>query len=232
MIRLAVILAYFLTISPFNLITEVAAVSKDKSNNNNLVINQQDKLKLHQDAPSLKTKVLNLAVKAYNHANEKGQVKKPYLTVIDYSLPSSKQRMWVFDVDKDKLLYNTYVAHGKNSGNLYAKSFSNRPSSKASSLGTYITKGTYIGGKGVSLNLQGMEKGYNNNAFDRRVVMHGAWYVTKQFIKNNGRAGRSWGCPAVGTKWAKPIINTIKNGSVIFAYFPDTNWLSHSNYLS
>lgn len=186
---------------------------------------------LHKAAPSLNTAALNLAISAYKHAYEHGDVKKPVLTVIDYSLPSSKKRMWVFDVTHDQLLYKTYVAHGKNSGDLYAKKFSNIHQSKASSLGTYVTKGSYIGGKGFSLNLQGLEPGINNNALSRRVVIHGAWYVKPEFIQAHGRAGRSWGCPAVSPKLAKPIINTIKNGSIVFAYYPDKNYLDQSNYV-
>ena len=139
--------------------------------------------------------------------------------------------MWVFDVRKERLLYNTYVAHGKNSGTNRANHFSNINSSKQSSLGTYITKDTYIGSKGYSLNLQGLDKGFNDNAYNRRVVVHGAWYVEPDFIKKAGRAGLSWGCPAISQKLAKPVINTIKNGSVIFAYFPDKYFLSHSGYL-
>lgn len=186
--------------------------------------------RLHELAPSLKLKALNLAANAYTHAYEEGTVKKPILTVIDYSLPSSQKRMWVFDVAHDQLLYKTYVAHGKNSGDLYAKSFSNIPQSKASSLGAYLTKGSYYGSKGMSLNLKGLEKDFNNNAFSRRVVIHGAWYVKPDFIQSHGRAGRSWGCPAVSPKLAKPIINTIKNGSIVFAYYPDKKYLSQSDY--
>ena len=186
---------------------------------------------LSNKAPQLNKKVLKLALTAYKNANIKGVVKKPMLTVIDYSLPSNKQRMWVFDLNRERLLYNTYVAHGRNSGVNRATHFSNAESSKQSSLGTYITKDTYIGHKGYSLNLKGLDKGFNDNAYNRRVVMHGAWYVEPRFIKQAGRAGLSWGCPAVSQTLAKPIINTIKNGSVIFAYFPDKNFLSHSGYL-
>lgn len=186
---------------------------------------------LSYKAPKLNKKVLKLALTAYKNANKKGAVKKPVLTVIDYSLPSNKQRMWVFDLNRERLLYNTYVAHGKNSGVNKANHFSNKESSKESSLGTYITKDTYMGHKGYSLNLQGLDKGFNNNAYNRRVVVHGAWYVEPDFIKRAGRAGLSWGCPAISETLAKPIINTIKNGSVIFAYFPDQYFLSHSGYL-
>lgn len=186
---------------------------------------------LSRKAPQLNQRVLKLALTAYNNADKKGEVKKPVLTVIDYSMPSNKQRMWIFDLRHERLLYNTYVAHGKNSGSVSAKSFSNRESSKQSSLGTYITKDTYIGHKGYSLNLKGLDRGFNDNAYNRRVVMHGAWYMEPDFIKRAGRAGLSWGCPAISQKLAKPVINTIKNGSVIFAYFPDRRFLSHSGYL-
>ncbi|MCP0913436.1 MULTISPECIES: murein L,D-transpeptidase catalytic domain family protein [Legionella] len=185
---------------------------------------------LSRKAPTLNKKVLKLALAAYQKAKQKGAVKKPVLTVIDYSLPSSKQRMWVFDVSKERLLYNTYVAHGKNSGLDIPHHFSNKPSSKATSLGTFVTRNTYIGSKGYSLNLQGLEKGFNDNAFNRRVVIHGAWYVEPSFIKKAGRAGRSWGCPSIAQTLAKPVINTIKGGSVVFAYYPDRNYLSRSGF--
>jgi hypothetical protein len=187
---------------------------------------------LSTKAPQLNKNVLKLALTAYKNADKRGAVKKPVLTVIDYSLPSNKQRMWVFDVRNERLLYNTYVAHGKNSGVNSANHFSNRESSKESSLGTYITKDTYIGHKGYSLNLQGLDRGFNDNAYNRRVVIHGAWYMEPDFIKKAGRAGLSWGCPAIAQTLAKPVINTIKNGSVIFAYFPDKYFLSHSGYLT
>lgn len=186
---------------------------------------------LSNKAPKLDKKVLKLALTAYKNADKRGDVKKPVLTVIDYSLPSNKQRMWVFDVRNERLLYNTYVAHGRNSGSNVPSHFSNRESSKESSLGTYITKDTYIGHKGYSLNIQGLDRGINDNAYNRRVVIHGAWYVEPDFIRKAGRAGLSWGCPAVAATLAKPLINTIKNGSVIFAYFPDKYFLSHSGLL-
>jgi hypothetical protein len=186
---------------------------------------------LSQKAPQLNKNVLKLALVAYNKASAKGTVKKPVLTVIDYSLPSSKQRMWIFDLRKEKLLYNTYVAHGMNSGMSTPHHFSNKLSSKETSLGTYVTRDTYIGSKGLSLNLQGLERGFNDNAYNRRVVIHGAWYVEPDFIKKSGRAGRSWGCPSIAKTLAKPVINTIKNGSVVFAYYPDKYYLSHSGYL-
>ncbi|KTD36135.1 hypothetical protein Lnau_1119 [Legionella nautarum] len=185
---------------------------------------------LSQIAPQLNKQVLKLALTAYKKAADKGAVKKPVLTVIDYSLPSNKQRMWVFDVNSERLLYNTYVAHGRNSGMDTPTHFSNAPSSKATSLGTYVTSDTYIGSKGYSLNLQGLERGFNDNAYSRRVVIHGAWYVEPDFIKKAGRAGRSWGCPSIAKTLAKPVINTLKGGSVVFAYYPDSYYLSHSGF--
>lgn len=187
---------------------------------------------LKEAAPKLKADILKLALTAYNHAVRLGLVHKKILTVIDYSKASSQERLWVFDLNQDKLLYETYVAHGRNSGNLYPTRFSNQGSSLESSLGTYITANTYSGSNGYSLNLKGLEHGYNDNALSRRVVMHGAWYVSEDFIKRAGQLGRSWGCPAVNPAVAKPIINTIKDGTVLFAYYPDQKWLSHSQYVN
>ena len=208
-----------------------SGIMTDTATVNNGNINEELQ-HLSQKAPALNKNVLKLALTAYHTASEKGNVKKPVLTVIDYSLPSSKQRMWIFDVRKEKLLYNTYVAHGRNSGADTPNHFSNASHSKATSLGTFITKDTYFGSKGLSLNLQGMEHGFNDNAYNRRVVVHGAWYVEPEFIKSSGRAGRSWGCPSIAQTIAKPVINTIKGGSVLFAYYPDHYYLSHSGYVA
>lgn len=193
-------------------------------------LNQQVQ-NLSKAAPQLNQAVLKMALSAYNKAAQQGDVKKSILTVIDYSLPSFTQRMWIFDLTKNQLLYNTYVAHGRNSGADIPRHFSNQMSSKQTSLGTYLTANTYIGAKGYSLNLEGLEPGFNNNAYQRRVVIHGAWYVEPDFIKKSGRAGRSWGCPSIAKTLATPVINTIKGGSIVFAYYPDSFYLSHSNYV-
>jgi hypothetical protein len=187
---------------------------------------------LSRTAPKLNRKVLQLALAAYEKAVLKGVAKKSLLAVIDYSLPSSMQRLWIFDINRNRLLYNTYVAHGVNSGDVVPHHFSNQASSRETSLGTFITQDTYIGSKGISLNLKGLEKGFNDNAYNRRVVMHGAWYVNPSFIHQSGRAGRSWGCPSIGEKIAKPVINLLKEGAVLFAYYPDHNYLAHSSYAS
>ena len=186
---------------------------------------------LSQVAPQIDKKALKLALTAYQKATAAGEAKKPVLTVVDYSKPSSTQRMWVFDMNQEKLLFNTYVAHGKNSGGTIPTHFSNRESSKASSLGTYVTGSTYSGSHGYSLNIKGLEKGINDNAYHRRVVVHGANYVEPGFIKSVGHAGHSWGCLAVAQTLSKTVINLIKDGSVIFAYYPDQQYISHSHYL-
>lgn len=131
-------------------------------------------------------------------------------TFIDYSLPANTKRIWVFDIANDKLLYNTYVSHGLGSGTIEADFFSNRYNSKASSIGVYTTKNSYYGRNGLSLQLDGLDQGFNDNASNRALVMHGGWYVTEEFIKKYGRSGRSWGCPALPKDQTQEIINTIK----------------------
>ena len=185
---------------------------------------------LKQAAPKLKEEVLRMALVAFNKASHSGLVHKPILTVIDYSKASSQERLWVFDLEKEKLLYETYVAHGRNSGDLYSTRFSNENRSLESSLGTYVTTDTYQGSHGYSLNVKGLEQGYNDHALSRRVVVHGAPYVSKDFIKSHGYLGRSWGCFALNPTLSQPIINAIKGGSVLFAYYPNQKWLSHSQY--
>ncbi|MGF1879354.1 murein L,D-transpeptidase catalytic domain family protein [Photobacterium frigidiphilum] len=151
------------------------------------------------------------------YTNTKGK-KKSLLTIIDYSKPSTEKRFFVIDLKNHTLLYSTYVSHGVNSGGKMAKNFSNTVNSRKSSLGTYLTSTTYNGGNGYSLKLDGLTAGINDNARRRYIVIHGADYATETFIKRNGYLGRSWGCPALPKKLSKKIIDTIKNGSVIFAH--------------
>lgn len=176
-------------------------------------------------------RVWGLALKAYNNALQRGYVKHKVLTIIDYSLPSSAKRMWVIDVTQRKVLYNTLVAHGKYTGGLLSKHFSNKPGSRASSIGTFLTQNTYFGSKGYALRLKGLEPGFNENALGRAIVVHGARYATQDFVRKNGRLGLSWGCPAVAPQLAGPIINQIKNGSLVFAYYPDAKWLQNSKFI-
>lgn len=192
--------------------------------------NQPEILKaISQD---LDPKVAELSIKAFNKAENEGKSNSKILTVIDYSMPSNKKRLWVFDLAHQKTLFHTLVAHASQSGDLYAKSFSDAVGSHKSSPGLFITKDTYYGHEGYSLRLDGLEKGFNSHALQRAVVVHGAWYAEPDFAKHNGRLGRSWGCPALPTEVVRPVIDTIKGGSLMFVYAPDSNWLHHSQYLA
>ncbi len=153
------------------------------------------------------------------------------LSICDFSLSSTQKRLWVIDLNEKKILYNSLVAHGKNTGEEFAQKFSNTESSYQSSLGFYITETTYNGSNGYSLKLLGMDAGYNDAALQRAIVMHGADYVSEDFIKSQKRIGRSWGCPAVPRALAEPIINTIKGKNCLFVYYPDVDYLSQSKWL-
>jgi hypothetical protein len=154
------------------------------------------------------------------------------LTVIDYSLPSNQKRLWVFDLNKHQLLYHTYVSHGLHSGENYTVFFSNQQNSRASSLGVYKTLKNYLGREGTSLRLKGLERGFNDNAEARSIVMHGAFYTEEEFIKKYGRAGRSWGCPALPASQTKAIIDSIKDDNIMIIYYPSEPWFKKSQYLS
>ena len=175
-------------------------------------------MKLGYQAQDLDPKVLRLALKAYNHARVQGYDNKQVLTVIDYSKPSNQHRFWVFDLSKEKLLYDELVSHGRNSGNATAMAFSNRPNSLQSSIGVYATGNPYIGEHGYSLRLNGLEPGFNDNAYSRAIVIHGAWYVSQKFAQEHGRVGRSWGCPALDQRISKPIIDIISHDTLLVAY--------------
>jgi hypothetical protein len=176
--------------------------------------------------------VLKLALEAATCASDKGLVKrKDRLTVIDYSLPSTEPRLFVFDLASQKLLFRELVAHGKNSGGDRANFFSNESGSEASSLGLFVTADTYFGGNGYSLRLRGLEEGVNDMAWERAIVMHGAYYVSREAIRALGRLGRSWGCPALRAEIAKKVIDTVRGGTPVFAYYPDQGWLSRSAFL-
>ena len=150
------------------------------------------------------------------------------LSIIDFTKPSSQKRLFVIDLQEEKILFNTYVAHGQNSGNLYAVKFSNKPSSFQSSLGFYETNDTYLGKHGYSLHLNGLEKGINDKADERAIVIHGAAYVSEGIINMQGYIGRSWGCPAIPEKLSKPIIDKIKEGTCLFIFANDNQYLEHS----
>lgn len=183
-------------------------------------------LELSQDA-------FNLAVRGFRKMMSLGTLQNTdILSIVDFSLPSNKKRLFVIDVTNGKLLFNTYVAHGRNSGKDIANSFSNRANSFKSSLGFYVTGDTYMGDNGYSLRLQGKEKGINDNAYKRKIVMHGASYVSEASIEENGGfLGRSLGCPAVPEELSKDIIDTIQNGSCLFIYKPNKQYIAKSSLL-
>lgn len=160
------------------------------------------------------------ALKGFYFLKEKGLIQKNILTLVDFSLSSNTKRLWVIDLDTNTILYNSLVAHGRNTGEEYASSFSNSNSSYKSSLGFYATGEIYNGKHGMSLKLDGLEKGINDNARVRGVVMHSANYVSNSFIKYNKRLGRSQGCPAIPEGLLKGIVNTIKDKSCLFIYHP------------
>lgn len=168
------------------------------------------------------------AVAGYNKINQK---KKTIMTLIDFSKPSTEKRLFIFDMKAKKLLYSSVVSHGKNSGEKYATNFSNEYGSYKSSLGFYITENTYQGKNGYSLILNGLEKGINDRAKERAIVVHGASYANPSVATSSGRLGRSFGCPALPPSLAKPIINTIKDGSVLFIYANNKDYLAQSTFL-
>jgi hypothetical protein len=175
--------------------------------------------------------VLELALRAYECGRDTGAVDGSLLTVIDYSLPSTERRLWVIDVPRHRILFHELVAHGENSGGNFARAFSNRMGSRQSSLGLFRTEGTYVGGHGVSLRLEGLEPGINDRAMARRIVMHGADYVDADVASSLGRLGRSWGCPALPRPVSRRVIERIKGGTALFAYYPDRRWLGQSRFL-
>jgi len=182
-------------------------------------------------AEGLSPEVLNLALKAYDKLRQQGYDQQQVLTIVDYSKPSTQPRMWVIDLKNLKVAFRALVAHGKNSGDDYAESFSNQPESLKSSIGVYLTSNTYVGHDGYSLRLNGLEPGFNSNALSRDIIVHPASYVSEDFAETHKRLGRSWGCFAVDPKISNQLIDSIKEGTVIFAYYPDKQWLEHSQFI-
>jgi len=181
---------------------------------------------------NIETDVFKMALDAASCAVRTGAVSAPEtLTVIDYSKPSSERRLWVFDLKAKELVYEELVAHGQGSGANMATQFSNEDESHQTSLGLFVTRDTYVGKNGYSLRLDGLDRGVNDRARDRAIVMHGAPYVSEQFVKANGRLGRSWGCPAISAVVAKQMIDRVKGGGLVFAYYPDAKLLKTSKYL-
>lgn len=184
---------------------------------------------------SLRLKEAGLSMEGFRFAwngFQKEKFTKSILAIADFSQSSRHKRLYVIDLKENKLLYNTYVAHGRNSGEEYARQFSNKNSSYQSSLGFYRALTTYQGKHGLSLKLQGLETNINNRAFERAIVMHGAEYVSEDFIRRTGRLGRSQGCPAISIADTKKLISMLCNGAGLFLYYPDATYLKQSKLIT
>lgn len=187
---------------------------------------------LARTAPALNRQVLTKAVTAMNCAVAGGARPAQRLAVIDFSLPSSKQRFWVFDLERRKLLIEDHVAHGRGSGEEMATRFSNDMGSRQSSLGLFRTAETYYGNFGYSLRMDGLEPGINDLARKRKIVIHSAEYVDPIWIQLKGGIGRSYGCPAVRPNIINRVVENLKGGQFLFSYYPDRHWLNRSLYLN
>ncbi|MEO8172073.1 MAG: murein L,D-transpeptidase catalytic domain family protein [Sediminibacterium sp.] len=188
---------------------------------------------LELGALGLSREAFEFALTGFNNLVNAGKIKKDnLLSILDFSLPSGKKRLFVIDITTGELVFNTYAAHGRNSGTSVATKFSNNTNSYQSSLGFYITGETYNGKHGTSLRLEGEEKGINDNALARGIVMHSASYVDESIVARQGYIGRSQGCPALPGNIYKDVINKIKDGSCLFLYSPDKYYASHSKMVN
>lgn len=179
----------------------------------------------------LSRSVFQLALKGMERLQRSGRVKEDILSIVDFSKPSSQKRLFVIDLSNYQLLFNTWVAHGMRSGKEMANVFSNKPSSNKSSLGFYVTGQSYRGSNGYSLKLQGVEKGINDLALRRAIVLHGADYVSESYINSQGYIGRSQGCPAVPVEVSRPLIDDIKDGTCLFIYHPTSTYRTRSKMI-
>ncbi|RRB07282.1 murein L,D-transpeptidase catalytic domain family protein [Larkinella rosea] len=221
-------LLIFFALLPFSFAstgTTVKHISHETVDQGSLWSGIYDELQL--DSNGLRKDVFDYALRGL----QKTAFARSILSIVDLSQPSNRKRLYVIDLDQHKLLFQTYVAHGRNSGELMAAAFSNTFSSFQSSLGFYQTLNTYQGKHGLSLQLKGLEQGFNDNAFSRAIVMHGADYVCEDFIRKTGRLGRSQGCPAIDNAVCKDIIQAIKGGSCLFVYSPNPDYLQKSTFL-
>lgn len=193
---------------------------------------EQLKQSLKKSAPSLNQQVLSTALSAMHCALQNGAEPAKRLAVIDFSLPSSDKRLWIFDLQSKQLLLHDFVAHGQRSGDNFATRFSNTNGSHQSSIGLFRTAESYHGKHGYSLRMDGLEPGFNDRARERAIVIHPAAYVNPAWIKSQGRIGRSQGCPAVRPEIARTVVDKLKGGQFMFSWYPDQQWLQSSIYLN
>jgi hypothetical protein len=214
---------------------ELADAAAQKALETKMVIREASAIyySMNLSKSGLNRKAFEYAWRGYHNLVKKGALKKTnVLSICDFTQSSSHKRLYIIDVQKKKLLFNTYVAHGMNSGTEYATSFSNKPESFKSSLGFFVTTKTYSGRNGLSLKINGLEKGYNDMAAKRNMVLHGADYIGADYLKNNGEMGRSLGCNVLPNTISPKIIKTIKNGSCFFVYHPTKKYLSESSVIN
>ncbi len=214
----------------FFLVSTPESIEKETKSN---LVQEADEIYLELALYDLPFETFLLAYEGYSTLlNQQALNRDSILTVIDYSRPSDQERLYVFDLKNRKLMFKSLVAHGKGSGERIARSFSNQPASHKSSLGFFITGNPYNGKHGYSLQIEGIEKGINNNAKSRAIVFHGASYVSLHYIAKNGRLGRSFGCPALPLEISRPIIDSIKDSSCVFIYAPDKIYFLKTNLIS
>ncbi|AZB00971.1 hypothetical protein EG359_15725 [Chryseobacterium joostei] len=216
--------------------TKTERVTDTKSEKNAAVVSSSEALYnsiIFEPEHELNYEVFSKALTGFENLKKAGLLTKDshLLTICDFSMSSNMKRLWVIDLDDKKVVFNSLVAHGKNTGEEFATNFSNTESSRQSSMGFYITDATYQGDNGYSLKLLGMDKGFNDAAYRRAIVMHGADYVSDEFAATHKRIGRSWGCPAIPRELTQSMINTIKGRNLLFIYYPDQNYLSSSEWL-
>jgi len=190
-----------------------------------------DSKKILAQAPNLQPKVLKYGLEAYKQAALEGLDKKGIITLVDFAMPDTQKRLWVIDLNTNKVLFHTLVAHGEKSGRIYARHFSNKFNSHESSLGAYITGGTFVGNLGYSMRIYGITPGYDTNAYNRDIVVHGAWYASEKALREYGHLGWTWGCFGIAPKWLRPIIHTIEHGTLILAYYPNQQWLKQAPFI-
>lgn len=228
---IALCLALIVVLGLFTSASNASLVKTKTANVAPAVDNTSVYAKLHLKELGLGENAYKLALKGWERLKATGQVTKNIISICDFTQSSGNKRLYIIDLAAGTLLFNTLVAHAKNTGDEFAKYFSNQPSSLQSSLGFYVTGEAYNGIHGLGMRLNGQEPGFNDKAAERAIVMHGAEYVCNAFVNQWGRLGRSFGCPAVPFELHEQIINTIKDGSCLFIYYPDKKYLGASKLL-
>lgn len=223
-----IIVLFLLAAGNFGFIVKYTYI-KRKHFSENPVLDLYDQLLL--SGKGLKREIFEKALTGWRQLKKNRQLQRAdLLSIADLSQSSNSKRLYVIDLEKKIVLFHTYVSHGRNSGEEFAHFFGNEPESYKSSLGFYLTGDAYKGTHGLSMKLRGLEKGINHRAEQRGIVVHGASYVSESFIRRNGRLGRSQGCPSVSEKICKPIVNSIKDGSCFFIFYPDSNYFRRSSF--